>query len=159
MSQNPYLSDVTIQNLLDEHTKSLLSGSLNRKSLLSKYGVKSDNPVVQLLDVAERAYSAYEVHQPNPEFVNYLYRELLGETTRPFWSRFGRNTRRMDQRLANLPNLNQVDLTRWKELPPAMQLASAIGGLTLMWIAARAVRDTMGAVDSEDSLLAELSAS
>ena len=156
MSQNPYLSDVTIQNLLDDHAQGLLSGSLNRQALLSKYGISSDNPVVKLLNIAERTHSAYAEHQPNPEFVNQLYRELIGDTSRPFWSRFGRTNLRMEQRL---PHLNQVDLSRWKEMSPAMQLAAGLGGLTLMWIAARAVRDTIGAVDSEDSLMAKLTAS
>ncbi len=159
MSQNSYLSDVSIQNILDEHAQALTNGTLNRKALLQKYGVSAEHNVVKLLDIAEQTYNAYQKRQPNPEFVNHLYRELIGESSRPFWARFGRHNRLADQKLPNLPNLNQVDLTRWKELPPAMQLAAGIGGLTLMWIAARAVRDTIGAVDTDDGLFTELSAS
>lgn len=159
MSQTSYLSDVTIQNLLDEHAQNLLSGNLNRKTLLSKYGVKSDNPVVRLLDIAERTHSVYSDHEPSQEFVNQLYKELIGSTSRPFWSRFSRGSRKSEH-LPSLPNLQQVDLQRLKELQPtAIQLAAGLGGLTLMWIAARAVRDTIGTVDSEDNLLAKLSVS
>jgi hypothetical protein len=153
-------SEVTIQNLLDEHAQALINGTLNRGQLLKKYNIAPDCWVVDLLETAERLHLAMPVVQPSSQFVNHLYRELVGTGNRrllPRWARYNVRLERLPTlNLPTLPNLSHLpaEVSNWREWPRSMQLAAAgLGGLTLFIIAARAMRDPSAEPVMDEPLL------
>lgn len=128
------MSNLSIVNLLSEHLDALIGGTLEREKLLAKYNIARNNPIVELMDIAERLEASMSTVKPSEQFVAELYDELVGPSSTTFWGRWARH--QMD-RLPNLP-VDVQPLERWRQLPFRVQLAAAgLGGLTLFIIAAR----------------------
>lgn len=156
MNKKQSHSDVTLQNILAEHVEALVTGRLSRAKLLAKYNLAPDSYEARLLEIAERLNEAVPLVRPRDEFVAHLYEELVGVRARSPWERWAR--RQMD-RLPNLtvPNLHSLpmdvgNLSSLRQLPPHMQLAAGLGGLTLLVIAARAVLENTNDEATTNSL-------
>lgn len=136
------MNQLKLQDLLEEHAQSVLKGTLNRDKLLAKYKIAPDNPIVQLLDIAERLDATMTSVRPSEQFMEDLYNELVGPSSTTVWGRWAR--RQIVERLPNI-GVEVQPIERWRQLPFRVQLAAAgLGGLTLFIIAARR------AVEGED---------
>ena len=128
------MNERKLQDLLEEHAQSLIRGTLNRDKLLAKYKIAPDNPIVQLLDIAERLDATMTTVRPSEKFMEDLYQELVGPSSTTVWGRWAR------KQIDRLPHIG-VDvqpIEKWRQLPFRVQLAAAgLGGLTLFIIAAR----------------------
>ncbi len=144
------MDEMKLQDLLEEHAQSLIRGTLNRDKLLAKYKIAPDNPIIQLLDIAERLDATMTSIRPSEQFIEDLYNELVGPSATTIW---GRWARRQIDRLPNL-GVDVQPIERWRQLPFRVQLAAAgLGGLTLLIIAARrAVGEEMEAEEARDIL-------
>lgn len=128
------MNEVQKQNLLAEHADALLRGPRQLKEFLARCGITHEEPLGQLMILAERLYAAMPWVEPSPDFVHQLYLELVGtsdSSVREWW--------RLPQLERFTLNTAQQQLDRIRQMPLPVQLAAGITLTTItagvVWIA------------------------